>query len=336
VAHSIMSTLYPVFIQNLRRMFLGKDARDLDSLVDKAYIQNYRLQGQCLGVPVATLEFAILDMLGRIAGKPIGMLIGEIHKTKIGYYLATEGRGTTAEETLKEWQPIVDASGAKEIKIRIGGGHMTNNIDYPAGRTDKLIPLFRKTFGDKMFISADSNGSYTAPEAIRIGKILEAYGVIRYEEPVPYDYYAETKMVADALKIPVSGGEQEQSFHQLRWLLANGGLDIVEPDCYYFGGMIRATRIARIAEACGGKQCTPHMTGGRLGFIYMLHFVSALPNGGYRPEFKGFDKDIPYECKSGKLESTDGMISVPTGLGLGVEIDPEFIAKHKVVDKVVF
>jgi L-alanine-DL-glutamate epimerase-like enolase superfamily enzyme len=331
VAHSMMSTFYPLFQNNLRRLFIGKDARDLDSLIDQVYMRNYRLQGQCLGVPVATIEFAILDMLGRMAGKPIGMMIGDIHNPKVGYYLATEGRGTSAEETLKVWKPLIEESGAKEIKIRIGGGHMTNNIDNPVDRTDKLIPLFRKTLGDKMFISADSNGSYTVAEAIRIGKILEEYGIIRYEEPVPYDYYSETKMVADALKIPVSGGEQEQSFHQFRWLLANNGLDIAEPDCYYFGGMIRATRIARIAEACGGKQCTPHMTGGRLGFIYMLHFVSTLPNAGYSPEFKGFDKDIPYECKTGKLESSDGVIPVPTGPGLGVEIDPGFIAKHKVV-----
>jgi L-alanine-DL-glutamate epimerase-like enolase superfamily enzyme len=185
-----------------------------------------------------------------------------------------------------------------------------------------------------MDISADSNGSYTVTEAIRIGKILEEYGIIRYEEPVPYDYYEETKMVADALTIPVSGGEQEQSFHQFRWLLANNGLDIAEPDCYYFGGMIRATKIARIAEACGGKQCTPHMSGGRLGFLYMLHFVSALPNAGYRPEFKGFDKDIPYECRTGSLKSENGVITVPTGPGLGVEIDPEFVSMHKVMEKI--
>jgi L-alanine-DL-glutamate epimerase-like enolase superfamily enzyme len=333
LAHSGMNTFFPIFINNLQRFFIGKDALGLDSLIDQVYIRNYRMQGQCLGIPTATIEFAILDMLGRIAGKPIGQMIGEIHNPRIEFYLATEGRGTSAEETIKVWQPQVLESKAKEIKIRIGGAHMTNNVDNPPGRTETLIPLVRKVFGDKMFISADSNGSYTVNEAIRVGKILEDYGIIRYEEPVPYDYYEETKQVADALTIPVSGGEQEQSFHQFRQLLASGGLDIAEPDCYYFGGMIRSTKIARIAEACGKKQCTPHMSSGRLGFLYMLHFVSALPNAGFRPEFKGFDIDIPYECKTGALKSEDGVITVPTGPGLGVDIDPDYIKKHEVVNR---
>ena len=330
VAHDGIYSHYLIFL-SIQRLFIGKDARDLDSLMDQVYIRNYRLQGIALGIPSATIEFAILDMLGRIADKSIGLLIGEIHKPRIEFYLATEGRGTSAEETLKVWQPQVEECKAKEIKIRVGGGHMTNNIDNPPGRTQKLIPLFRKTFGDKMDISADANGSFTVDEAIRVGKVLEEYGIIRYEEPVPYDYYEETKQVADALKVPISGGEQDQSFHQLRWMLVNDGLDIIEPDVFYFGGMIRSMKIARLAEVCGRKQCTPHMSPGRLGFLYAFHFVSALPNGGYRPEFKGFETDVPYECKTGPIKSENGAVTVPTGPGSGVDIDTEYIKKHQLV-----
>ncbi len=330
VAHDSIYSSYLIFL-SLRNIFIGKDARNLDYLMDQVYIRNYRLQGIALGIPAATIEFAILDMLGRIADKSIGLLIGEIHKPKIEFYLATEGRGTSAEETLKVWKPQIEECKAKEIKIRIGGGHMTNNIENPPRRTEKIIPLFRKTFGDKMDISADSNGSYTVDEAIRVGKMLEEYGIIRYEEPVPYDYYEECKQVADALKVPISGGEQDQSFHQMRWMLVNDGLDIIEPDVFYFGGMIRSMKIARIAEACGNKQCTPHMTGGRLGFLYAFHYVSALPNGGYRPEFKGFETDVPYVCKTGQIKSENGAVTVPTGPGLGVEIDPDYINKHQPV-----
>jgi L-alanine-DL-glutamate epimerase-like enolase superfamily enzyme len=329
-AHEGIYSHYLIFL-SLRSIFVGKDARDLDALMDKVYIDNYRLQGIALGIPAATIEFAVLDMLGRMANKSMGLLIGEIHKPKIEFYLATEGRGTSAEETLRVWQPQVEACKAKEIKIRVGGAHMTNNVDNPPGRTEKLIPLFRKTFGDKMDISADANGSYTVDEAIRIGKILEHYNIIRYEEPVPYDYYEECKQVADALKVPISGGEQDQSFHQLRWMLVNDGLDIIETDLFYFGGMIRSMKIARIAEACGNKQYTPHMSPGRLGFLYAFHFVSALPNGGYRPEFKGFETDVIYECKTGAIKSENGAVTVPTGPGLGVDIEPEYIKKHQLV-----
>jgi len=79
------------------------------------------------------------------------------------------------------------------------------------------------------------------------------------------------------------------------------------------------------------KTCTPHMTGGGLGFLYMMHFVSALPNALPYHEFKGLNTDVVFECKTSPLKSVDGMIKVPTGPGSGVEIDPEFISKHKIV-----
>jgi L-alanine-DL-glutamate epimerase-like enolase superfamily enzyme len=64
-------------------------------------------------------------------------------------------------------------------------------------------------------------------------------------------------------------GEQDNSFYGFRWLLAHEGLEIVQPDNYYFGGMIRSMKVARMAAACG-KQCVPHMSGGGLGNVYNI------------------------------------------------------------------
>ena len=111
-----------------------------------------------------------------------------------------------------------------------------------------------------MIISADSNGSYTAAEAIPIGKLMQEYKYAFYEEPVPFDWYEETKAVADALEIPIAGGEQEPSTHNFRWLIANGGLSIVQQDMFYFGGMIRCMQVARMAHTFG-KQCIPAYLG---------------------------------------------------------------------------
>ena len=78
-----------------------------------------------------------------------------------------------------------------------------------------------------------------------------------------------------------------------------------------------------------GKQCTPHLTDG-FGYIYMMHFMSTIPNNGPHIEFKGYEK-IPVECKTSTLRLVDGKIQVPTGPGSGVDIDPEFIKKHVTV-----
>ncbi len=336
VGHSgQLRSLYPVFTNLLQPFFVKKDARDLDLLLEKVYIYdlNFRLSGMALGVPLATIEMAILDMMGRIAKKSIGQLIGEIHNPEVAVYQATEYREKPVEESLELIKRDVAEYNARALKIKVGGlMFMTSDINAvgPKGRTETIIPLVRKTFGDEMVLYADSNGFYQVEEAIRVGRLLEEYRYEFFEEPVPFDWYEETRAVADSLNISVAGGEQEYSLHGFRWLIANNGLQIVQPDTFYFGGLIRSMKVAMMAHATG-KSCTPHMSGGDLGFLYMMHFVSALPNALPYHEFKGLKTSTLYECKTSPLKCIDGKVKVPTGPGLGVEIDPGFIAKHKVV-----
>ncbi len=336
VGHSgQLQSLYPIFTNLLQPFFINKDARDLDLIIEKVYIYklNFRLSGMALGVPLATIEFAILDMMGRISGKSIGQLIGDIHNPKVAVYQATEYREKSVAESMELITRDIDEYKAKALKIKVGGlmfGTEDLKAVGPAGRTEEIIPLVRKTFGDKMVLYADSNGFYSVDEAIRVGRLLGEYRFEFFEEPVPFDWYEETKQVADALAIPVAGGEQEYSLHGFRWLIANDGLQIVQPDFYYFGGMIRSRKVALMANAMG-KKCTPHMTGGGLGFLYMIHFVSALPNALPYHEFKGLKTDVVFECKTSPLAVEDGLIKVPTGSGSGIDIDPDFIKKHQPV-----
>ncbi|MDA1121220.1 MAG: mandelate racemase/muconate lactonizing enzyme family protein [Bacteroidetes bacterium] len=317
-----MISLYPIFINRLQPFFIGKDAVQLEALLKEVYVyeSNYKLQNLALWVPLATIEFAILDMLGRISHQSIGELIGDIHNPKVAVYQANNHRGKTAEESIEFIKQDVAASEAQALKVKIGG-RMSNNEDYPPGRTVNLIPLVRQTFGDKMTIYADSNGSYTTAEAIRIGKLMQEYKFDFYEEPVPFDWYEETRDVASALSIPIAGGEQEPSLHQFRWLIANDALDIVQPDMFYFGGMIRSMKVAQMANALS-KICIPHISGSGLGYLYMMHFVSAIPNAGPYHEFKGFNPDIPIECDTSDLKSNKGLVTVTSGPGLGVTVDP--------------
>jgi L-alanine-DL-glutamate epimerase-like enolase superfamily enzyme len=326
-----MRSLYPVFTKRLQPYFIGKDACDLEKILDEVYVyqSNYKMQSLALWVPLATIEFAILDMLGAISGKSLGELIGSVRNKKIAVYQANGERDITAETTIEHLIREVGETKARALKFKVGG-RMSNNYESPAGRSEKLIPMVRRTFGDKMVIYADSNGSYTADEAIRIGRIMEEYRIDFFEEPVPFDWYEETKIVSDALKIPIAGGEQEPSIHMFRWLIANDALQIVQPDMFYFGGMVRSMKVARMAEAFD-KLCTPHISGSGMGYLYMMHFVSAIPNAGPYHEFKGFNDELPFVCKTSSLSSDEGIVTVPTGPGLGIDIDPEYINKHIVV-----
>ena len=337
----IAQNSYPMFMNILIPFFTGKDARDLDELIYIISETKVKTQGIPFCVQLATIEFAILDMLGNIAGLPAGRLLGDVVNTKISIYLGhwlTEFRKLEPEQSLELMYQDVIKTKAKAVKIRAGrGDNLASDIDNAPGRTEKLIRMAREKFGNDMVLMCDGNGSYSVKEAIRIGKILEEYKYYFYEEPLPWDWYQEQKQVEQALSIPIAGGEEEFGIHAFRYLIANKVFQIVQPDLFYFGGMIRTMKIARMAQAAG-LRITPHMSEGGLGFLYMLQMVSVCPALEKFNEFKMFKTSdangtiIPIESKAEKFESIDGVIKIPSGSGMGVVIDPDYIKTHKVIN----
>jgi len=315
---------YPIFLNRVARFFVGKDARQLEPLLWELYRQddNYKYQGLALWVCVAAAEFAILDLLGKLSGKSIGDLLGGVRRREIAVYRASGVRGNTPEQEVAYLKQLVGETGARALKFRLGG-RMSKNADSLPGRTERLIPMVREAFGKEMTLYADSNSSYDAPKAIEIGRLMEEYDYAFYEEPCRFDHLEETKAVADALRIPVAGGEQESSDDRFRWIIANRGLDIIQPDLHYYGGFIRSMRVARMAHAAG-LLCTPHMSGSGLGYLDAAIFASCIPNPVPFTEFKG-DSDIPATSETSSLKCENGVVRVPSGPGFGIRIDPAFV-----------
>ena len=321
---------WPIFVGLVAPFFLGKDARRLEELLFELYRwrSNYKLQGLAFWVCVAACEMAILDMLGRIAGKSIGGLFGGVKRRDIAVYPASGHRGNKPEEEVKYLKHLVEKTGARAVKFRVGG-RMSRNADSLPGRTEALIPLAREVLGEKITLYADSNSSYDVANAIRIGRLLEKYNYGFFEEPCPFDHLWETKQVARALRIPVAGGEQEFSMRRFRWMIAQRAVDIVQPDLHYFGGFIRCTKVALMAHRAG-MPCTVHMSGGGLGYVHVLHFASYIPDPGPFQEFKG-ETRLPVECPTSSLKCRRGVIRCPSGPGFGVTLDPDFVSRAKVV-----
>lgn len=320
----VLETTWPILTRRVAPFFAGKDARDLESLIDGVYLasSNYKWQGLPFWVPVASVEFAVLDLLGQVARKPLGELFGPIVTRDVPVYRASGNRGNSPEAEIAFLQKLVGETGANAIKFRLGA---RMRYDDASTRRDlALIPLTRKTFGEGMTIYADANGSYDIPTALKIGRVMQEHRLAFLEEPVPFDYYDETKEVADRLPLPVAGGEQESSLRRFRWMIEKNGVDVVQPDLFYFGGLVRSIRVARMAAAAG-MTCTPHMSDGGLGYLYVAHFASCVPNAGPHQEYKGRDASLPVSSETSPLLSVNGILKVPTGPGLGVTIDPAFV-----------
>lgn len=327
--------VYPFLVQRVMPAFAGKDARDLESLLWDVYRadSNYKFQGLAFWVCVAAAEMALLDLLGQVSGKCVGDLLsaGGAVRRDIPVYRASGKRGNKPEEEIEYLRQLVDETGSKAIKFRLGG-RMSNNADSLPGRTEALIPLVRKTFGDAMTLYGDANSSYDVPTALRIARMLEEHRYSLFEEPVPFDDLWGTKAVADAVTIPVGLGEQESSLRRFQWQIENRVMDVVQPDLHYFGGYIRCTKVARMANAAG-LPCTLHLSESGFGYLNLLHFVSYVADPGPFQEFKG-ETGIPFSCDTSTLKCKNGIVTCPSGPGFGVKIAADYVRKFKRVDVV--
>jgi L-alanine-DL-glutamate epimerase-like enolase superfamily enzyme len=322
--------LAPILNELIIPFFLGKDARKLESdLLFELYRDrsNYKLQGLAFWTPQAWVEFAILDMLGRVAGKSIGELMGGVVRNEIDFYVASGRRDTTPEQEVEYLQSLLEKSGAKAVKFRLGG-RMSRNKDAMPGRSENLIRLARKTLGDGVDLHGDANSSYDPQYAIPIGRVLEEVNAVYFEEPCPFDHLEDTKLVTDTLTIPVAIGEQEFSERRFRWTIANRAVDIVQPDLHYYGGLIRSARVANMAELAA-MPTTVHISGG-FGFIYMLHFASRTQHIGRYQEYK-LNIEKYRDWFDPKLTVADGKMTVPKGPGVGIVSIPDVIKGARVI-----
>lgn len=316
--------LYPILLKKVAPHFINKDARDLPALIDSVYTasSNYKLQGIAFWCPVAWCEFAILDLLGRRANKPVAALLGDVLRKQIPVYLSSLRRDTTPQQEVDWLSKRIEETAAKAVKLKIGG-RMSKNKDASPGRSESLVKLARKTWGDAMTIYVDANGSYDAPHAIEVGKMLQDHNVAFFEEPCEWEDYQATRKVAAALDIPIAGGEQDSSLYRFEEMIRDNVIDIVQPDMTYNGGLHRAIRVAEMAAA-KKMPITPHSPARAGNEPYILHFAAATPNIGPFIEFNAAPQKSPGWLKPA-FEPQDGKLTLPQGPGWGLEIAEDFL-----------
>jgi L-alanine-DL-glutamate epimerase-like enolase superfamily enzyme len=317
-----LAYLWPLLREFVIPYFTGQDVRDIGMLLDGVYTYKsaYKLAGIAFWNPVAYAELAVLDLLGRLADRPAGALLGQVIRSEIPIYLSSMHRDTTPEEEVGWLGARLAETHATAVKFKIGG-RMSHNADAFPGRTDRLVPLARKTFGDDVTIYVDANGSYDAAHAIEVGALLTDHGVAFLEEPCPWQEYRQTKQVADALDLPVAGGEQDSSLSLFEWMIDDRVVDLVQPDMMYNGGLIRALRVAEMAAGVN-MLVMPHSPKIGAEGAAVIQFGSVAPNLGPHQEWHGRAVTFP-SWYTPAFEIRQGRVAVPTGPGLGVEYDPE-------------
>ncbi len=309
---------------------LGQDSTDLDDLLDIVAEREHKFPGSYLRRAMGGLDTAIWDMRGKRAGKPVTALLGG-SAGPIRAYASSMKRDITPADEATRMKRLRDAHGFDAFKVRAGAEVGRNRDEWP-GRTEEIIPTMRREMGDAADLLIDANSCYTPERAIEVGHMLQDHGFCHYEEPCPYWELEQTRAVADALQIDVTGGEQDCDLPTWRRMIDMRAVDIVQPDILYLGGISRTLRVCRMAHAAG-LPVTPHCANLSLVTLFTMHLLRAIPGAGKYLEFSIEGADY-YPWQEGLFVNDpyrigDGCATVTDAPGWGVEISPDWLAKSR-------
>lgn len=302
--------------------FIGADPWDVEALVDRFLQEQYKFPSSFVYRALAGIDTALWDILGKAAGVPVYKLLGGAARDAVPVYASSMIRNISAEAEAERIASLSAESGFRAAKIRVGDP-MGRDRDFEPGRTERIIPRMRQVLGPEYLLSADANGGFSVPRAIRVGRLLEEQDYFHFEEPCPYADIERTAEVAAALDIPVSGGEQDNSLPQFYRMLAMRAVDIVQPDVGYLGGISRARKVAVLAEFAG-IPCTPHCANDSLLQVFTMHLALAMPSCIHPQEWSIEQTAWTQGVYEPMPRVVDGRVVAPTRPGWGVELAPGF------------
>jgi L-alanine-DL-glutamate epimerase-like enolase superfamily enzyme len=304
---------------------LGADPAQIDALVDRVVDANMKFPWSYVCRALCGIDTAIWDLYGKMKGQPVCALLGG--KTDpFPAYGSSMRRDITPAEEAARLTKLRDEKGFKAFKVRLGTptGH---DVDAAPGRSEQMITAVRAAVGDTVRLMGDGNSCFTPPRAIELGRRMEGQGYFWFEEPCPYWELEWTAEVAAALKMHVSGGEQDNDLAQWRRMIRTNAVDVLQPDLCYVGGFTRAWRVAKMGRQAG-KMVVPHSANLSLVTLFSVHLMAAVPNAGPFVEFSiEDDVNAGERLYAPALKLVDGRVKIPDGPGWGVTINRAWLDK---------
>jgi L-alanine-DL-glutamate epimerase-like enolase superfamily enzyme len=294
--------------------------------------------GGVLPAAASGLDIATWELMGQKTGLPLYRLLGG-YRDQIRAYASAGfyAEGKDAAGLAHEARGYVEA-GFRHVKIKVGRTTDTPvnplvHMDAPDFATVtfaedlRRVGAVRKAIGDDVHLMVDANNAWTKLTALEAGREFERLGVHWFEEPVATDDREASAALAAALSVPVAGYETRTGLAGFRDLIADGAVDIVQPDVIWSGGITTCRRIAALAVAAG-LPCVPHVFSTAVSLAANLHFIASIPNS-YLLEFDQNPNALRTELLDRPITPDErGVVAVPDGPGLGVRLDQETLRRY--------
>ncbi|MGH2405003.1 MAG: mandelate racemase/muconate lactonizing enzyme family protein [bacterium] len=309
----------------LAPLIVGEDPFDTERLWTRMFRDLRSFSGHSRGMlveAIAGVDTALWDIKGKAAGLPLHALLGGATRTRLAAY-ASSIMQQDLSRMEAEAASLIE-QGFRAIKVKVGAG---------VEQDLRTLRAVRRIVGDGIDLMIDANGAYQAPEAIALAQRIQDLRIAWLEEPVVADDLEGYERIRAATAIPLAAGEAEFTRFGARDLLARKVIDVIQPDVARAGGVSETRKIADLASA-HHVAYAPHVGfSGAVCVAATLHLAAAAGNF------------LTYECihtanplrerlavvpVGGPGQLVDGQIPVPTGPGLGIQLDPDILRRYAV------
>lgn len=310
-------------IEAVCRAIVGRDASLRDLIRDARWVGGGLAGG---GFAPSAVSIALEDLRARQLGISVSELYGGPMRARVRPYAASGGYVEGEDPSVtwpRELERVIEA-GYTALKLRVGRD--------PIEHEEPLLRTLRDEAPPEFELMADGNAAYSLPDAIRMGHILQDLGFRWYEEPMQQrGGYVGYDRLTSSLSIAIAGGEGSLSRSDALRLLGRNAVDVIQPDPVICGGVGDSIAIADMATI-HGVTTVPHASNNAIGIAASLQIVATLPDATRSPSVPdplleyGIDENPNRErllVEPPVIE--DGWFQVPTGPGLGIEIDEDYL-----------
>ena len=300
---------------------IGRDPRHIGA---NWAVMRRALSGRAGGMlieAIAGVDIALWDIAGKAAGQPVWRLLQGEGTRAVPVYAASVGWGDDDRAAEEEAVEFV-GRGFTSLKVKIGA---------PVIAACRRIERIRAAVGDRVELTADANWAYDLDGAIAVGQALARNGYTWFEEPLRPEDEDGYRVLRRRCEVPLAAGESNYTLDQAAPLVTDRTLSVLQPNITRSGGITETLRMARVAAA-HGVAYAPHV--GMSGIICeaaSLHVAAAMSNTRIMecPCSANLFKSELADLAPGAARAEGGMLAVPEGPGLGLEINFDALSRMK-------
>ncbi|MEL0127786.1 MAG: mandelate racemase/muconate lactonizing enzyme family protein [Paracoccaceae bacterium] len=336
-ASSVGPTAMQAVIKDIfERYFLNESPSNMERMFRRTYSSGFTQRPDLTVMGAFSgLEIACWDILGKYYDCPTWQLLGGKINERVraysylyplehhdlnDFWVSPDMAAESALNLIEKGYTAVKFDPAGPYTMR--GGHMPAMTDIRL--SVDFCKAIREAIGDKADILFGTHGQFTTSGAIRLGKAIEPYSPMWFEEPIPPDNLSEFTKVQRALDIPIATGERFTTKIEFAEILKSGGASIIQPALGRAGGIWETKKTSAIAEVFNA-QVAPHLYAGPIEWAANIQLSASIPNLLIAESIETTFHD---SLINRKIKVEDGHIEVSQEAGLGIEVNETLAEKH--------